>query len=534
MGLKNVVWLIGKHLGISCIIWMMGAKRSNLACIMLINTIFVAEEVYKQTAKRRRTAMDENKENLIKPKDSSKQVQIDNVERCEWLNTMIHLMWPYIGKNVKHFIKYQLEPTIKQQFISFTFDQIELGGTPVKIGEIEVYAEDELRNEIIMDLNVIYKGDCHFQVSSGVIKAGIKDFQFNGKIRVIMKPLTKEIPLIGGVQVYLLEKPEIEFDATNLAGFMDLPGLKKLIRNYLSSKLALPNKSTKKILPAAPSRMIHMLQPKGVLRITVIEAKDLMVKDFFTSDPYAIITVRGEEFRTQTINSNLNPKWNYSCEYALDVYHGLTVTVELFDYDLTTRDDQLGRVSFNIDKIFEKGSNDFWLPLDRAETGQIHLQFQWFQLNNDKRQLQINNSSELKKSGCSSCVLVVYIDSAKQLPFTTNGGVEPSPYVQCSVGVNKVETTVCESTNNPVWDQGFTFFLTDPSNTEISIKVFDKTADSVLGHTEYQLNNLMDENYLEMNAAFPLLESGPNAQIQLYFQLLIMAPMSEELIKRVP
>ncbi|GAB6032126.1 hypothetical protein CHUAL_010489 [Chamberlinius hualienensis] len=524
MGLKNVVWLLGKHLGISYIIYMMGAKRTNLACIGVVNTILVVEEVWKRTAKRRRTAIDEKKENFIKPKDSSEQVQIDNVERSEWLNTMIQLLWPYIGKNVKHFIKYQLEPTIKQQFISFTFDTIELGGTPVKIGEIEVYAEDELRNEIIMDLNVIYKGDCHFQVSSGVIKAGIKDFQFNGKIRVIMKPLKKEMPLIGGVQVYLLEKPEIEFDATNLIGFMDLPGLKELIRNFLSSQFVLPNKSTKKILPAVPSRMIHMLQPKGVLRISVIEAKDLMIKDFLTSDPYAIITVRGEEFRTQTINSNLNPQWNYSCEYILDVYRNLTVTIQLFDYDLASKDENLGWVSFSYGEILEKESNDFWLPLDRAETGQIHLQFQWFQLNNDKRQLQTNVSSKLKKAGCSNCVLVVYIDSAKQLPFIANGGVEPSPFVQCSVGGNKVETNVCENTNNPVWDKGFTFFLTDPSNTEISLKVFDKPSNSALGHVEYQLAKLIDENYLEMNAAFPLQESGSNSHIQLNLQLYIMVP----------
>ncbi|GAB6032128.1 Extended synaptotagmin-2, partial [Chamberlinius hualienensis] len=120
---------------------------------------------------------------------------------------MIQLLWPCIGRNVEIFIKRKLEPTIKQKFTSFAFDTIELGDTPAEIKDFEVYVEDELRNEIIMNLNVIYKGDCHFQVSSGVIKAGIKDFQFNGKIRVIMKPLQKKLPLIGGAQVYLLEKP---------------------------------------------------------------------------------------------------------------------------------------------------------------------------------------------------------------------------------------------------------------------------------------------------------------------------------------
>ena len=35
------------------------------------------------------------------------------------------------------------------------------------------------------------------------------------------------------------------------------------------------------------------------------------------SDPYAIITVGAQEFRTQTINNTVNPKWDYWCEVSL-------------------------------------------------------------------------------------------------------------------------------------------------------------------------------------------------------------------------
>ncbi|GAB6025622.1 hypothetical protein CHUAL_011348 [Chamberlinius hualienensis] len=472
--------------------------------------------------------MDQNKEN------STKKIEVVKVERCQWLNTLISLLWPYIGENAKDFIKKHLEPTIKEKYKSFSFETIDVGQTPIQIKYIAVYAEDKLRNEIIMDLTVMYKGDCHFQVSYGIIKAGIKDFRFKGQIRVIMKPLATAMPLIGGIQIYLLDKPKIKFDATDLAGVMDIPSLKEMIRNFLSSKMALPNKSTVKILPDVPSRKIHMLQPKGVLRITAIEAKDLMVKDLLSSDPYAIITVRGEEFRTQTIHSNLNPQWNYSCENVLDVFHGLKVSIDLFDHNLIKKDKQLGSVSFSTDEILEKGTSDFWKPLERAETGQIHLQFQWFQLNTDKSQLQNILSTELRTQGCSSFVLVVYIDNAKELPLIKNDDDEFSPFVECSVGKNKFETNVSEPTNNPVWNQGFTFFLTDPSNADVSIKVFDKISDSALGHMEYQIKNLIDQKDLEINAVFPLEQSGPNSHIQLFFQLLVMTQMTEELIKQVP
>lgn len=51
----------------------------------------------------------------------------------------------------------------------------------------------------------------------------------------------------------------------------------------------------------------------------MIEAKDLMKKDISVlgkgkSDPYAIVTVGSQQFRTQTIDSTVNPKWDYWCE----------------------------------------------------------------------------------------------------------------------------------------------------------------------------------------------------------------------------
>lgn len=60
---------------------------------------------------------------------------------------------------------------------------------------------------------------------------------------------------------------------------------------------------------------------QGVLRIHVVEAKDLMKKDISVlgkgkSDPYAIVSVGAQQFRTQTIDNTVNPKWDYWCEVS--------------------------------------------------------------------------------------------------------------------------------------------------------------------------------------------------------------------------
>lgn len=72
--------------------------------------------------------------------------------------------------------------------------------------------------------------------------------------------------------------------------------------------------------------LVLLLQ--GVLRIHVIEAKNLMKKDITMlgkgkSDPYAIISVGAQQFRTQTIDNTVNPKWDYWCEVWHNTFHSI-------------------------------------------------------------------------------------------------------------------------------------------------------------------------------------------------------------------
>lgn len=53
----------------------------------------------------------------------------------------------------------------------------------------------------------------------------------------------------------------------------------------------------------------------------MVEAKNLMKKDITVlgkgkSDPYAILTVGAQTFRTQTIDNTVDPKWDYWCEVS--------------------------------------------------------------------------------------------------------------------------------------------------------------------------------------------------------------------------
>lgn len=96
-----------------------------------------------------------------------------------------------------------------------------------------------------------YACDCDITFLVGNIKGGIKDFQVNilksyinyieyflqflikiesfqirGLIRIVMKPMLSIMPLIGGVQIFYLNNPTINFNLVGMADVLDLPGFK--------------------------------------------------------------------------------------------------------------------------------------------------------------------------------------------------------------------------------------------------------------------------------------------------------------------
>lgn len=48
----------------------------------------------------------------------------------------------------------------------------------------------------------------------------------HGILRLVLKPLTKQIPLIGGIQIYFLNNPHIDFSLIGIADILDMPGLR--------------------------------------------------------------------------------------------------------------------------------------------------------------------------------------------------------------------------------------------------------------------------------------------------------------------
>lgn len=148
----------------------------------------------------------------------------------------------------------------------FRFDRIILGTIPPRIGGVKVYTHNIGRNEIIMDLDLFYASDCDINFYLGSVKGGIKDFQIHGWMRVVMKPLIRSMPLVGGLQIFFLNNPNIDFNLVGVIDFMDMPGLSDLLRRIIVEQIGnvmvLPNKLPITLSDEVPAASLKMPEPE--------------------------------------------------------------------------------------------------------------------------------------------------------------------------------------------------------------------------------------------------------------------------------
>ncbi|GIL63320.1 hypothetical protein Vafri_17413 [Volvox africanus] len=113
-----------------------------------------------------------------------------------------------------------------------------------------------------------------------------------------------------------------------------------------------------------------MALDSGLLTVTVEYAKDLKDKDWFgKQDPYAVLRVGGQTFRTKTHNNGgKNPVWNET--FHINVINDNTIDVTIFDSDVG-KDDIIGTTTVVLAKVREHGQDYQQCPV-RTKSGKQH------------------------------------------------------------------------------------------------------------------------------------------------------------------
>ncbi|XP_038276876.1 extended synaptotagmin-3 isoform X2 [Dermochelys coriacea] len=382
-----------------------------------------------------------------------------DVERVEWLNKVLVQAWPYFGTVMEKTLKEKIEPKIRAKNVHLktcTFSRIHFGEKCPKINGVKTYTKETDSRQVVLDLQISYIGDCEIHMEVSKLKGGVKGIQLHGTLRVILEPLITDVPFFGALTMFFVQKPHLEVNWAGLTNLLDAPGISSMsdtiIQDLIAARLVLPNRIT---IPLKKNMKISHLRfpvPYGVVRVHLLEAENLVQKDHFRgkSDPYAILRVGLVQFRSKTIQRNLNPIWNEMSEFVVHEVPGQDLEVDLYDED-PDKDDFLGSLLINLADVMNDRIVDEWFPLSKTASGHLHLKLEWLSLVTDQEKLHED------KNGLATALLIVYLDSAFNLPknhFEYSNGEygakklnqkylkkmdrDPSSYVQLTVG-NKIQ-----------------------------------------------------------------------------------------------
>ncbi|XP_066492571.1 ras GTPase-activating protein 4-like [Tiliqua scincoides] len=121
------------------------------------------------------------------------------------------------------------------------------------------------------------------------------------------------------------------------------------------------------------------------LRCKVFDARDLARKDRNgASDPFVRVRYNGKTQETSVIKKSCYPRWNETFEFDLEASSPEKLcTVEVWDWDLVSKNDFLGKVVFNVQELQTVRQEEGWFLLrpdkskprrDEGNLGSLHLQ----------------------------------------------------------------------------------------------------------------------------------------------------------------
>ncbi|XP_034549314.1 extended synaptotagmin-3 [Notolabrus celidotus] len=478
-------------------------------------------------------------------------VHFPDVEKVCWVNKVLEQAWPFFGMYMEKLLKENIQPAVRLSspaLKTFTFTKVHFGHIPLRITGMKVYTHEVDHREVILDMNICYEGDVDIDADVKTpITAGVKGLKFQGMMRVILEPLIGQAPLVGGVTYFFIRRPTLEINWTGMTNLLDTPAFSSLseetIMDIIASLMVLPNRMCIPLIDQVKVDQMRFPLPRGVVRVHLLGARDLVAKDTYMmglvkgkSDPYATLRVGNRHFKSKTVKENLHPTWmNEVHEFVVHEAPGQELEVELYDED-TDKDDFIGKYHLDLGEVKRDKEMEQWFPLDGVQSGEVHLKLQWFSLKTDPN---LNTES---KDGFACAMLAVYLDNATNLPKDhkeisdrqkhgkhsnearlTKRNTGPSSFVEFSINNDVQKSKVVYASKDPVWEEGFTFFVQNVKTQQLSVQVKEHEKKNQLGVVNIPLHRLLNTSNMTLDQRFLLERSGSNSQIKLKATLRIMS-----------
>jgi len=400
-----------------------------------------------------------------------------------------------------------------------------VGTIPARLGGIKVYNRNVDRGEIVLDVEVAYNGDARVLISLQGMQAEIKQISLKGMARVTLKPVLRAFPFIGGVEVFFLNKPTLDYSLGGIGTFGEIPGanavIKTVVEEQIRSRFVWPNRFSLYLpieqVQKLPDKTYLLVRPSGVLKAKVIEARDLIKADknlvgSGKSDPYAVVSVGNTKvsFRDKYVAKSINPSFQeYDAQFELEDSFGQELKVELYDFDNSSSDDFLGSATCDLALALRPGGFESWLPLDGVKRGEVRVAATW-------KEAAPLEDSDLDQY--DSFILSVFVDACRNLGKKSDKRPHTKCVLRATQGGEKC-TRVQSKTRDPVFEEGFTFAARNLDTDALSVEVTDNK-DAKLGQVKVPMAFLARSPKREFfTMEWQLEGDSPNASINLSAKL---------------
>ncbi|KAL9642180.1 hypothetical protein ABK040_007183 [Willaertia magna] len=122
----------------------------------------------------------------------------------------------------------------------------------------------------------------------------------------------------------------------------------------------------------------YTVEPNKIstLIVEVIEAHELAAKDLGgTSDGYAVLKFENQEFKTDVVWKDLNPKWNERFTFLVKNLN-TNLNISVYDENKLSKGQLIGQVDFNCQELSDEEKHEVTLELKNSKdeySGKIHL-----------------------------------------------------------------------------------------------------------------------------------------------------------------
>ncbi|KAI7986270.1 Synaptotagmin-5 [Camellia lanceoleosa] len=182
--------------------------------------------------------------------------------------------------------------------------------------------------------------------------------------------------------------------------------------------------------------------------VTVVEGKDLMIKDKFgKSEPYVSLQYGKALQRTRSASHTSNPVWNQKFEFD-EIGGGEYLKIKCHREE-TFIDDSIGSARVNLEGLIEGLVKDVSVPLEKVNSGELQFQIEAVRTDDFEGSRGANVGSS---NGWIELVLI----EAKDLVAADLRGTS-DPFVRVQYGNMKRRTKIMDRTLNPKWHQTLEF-----------------------------------------------------------------------------